>query len=294
MRIPIAVTVGLVFLAGPRGAVHAQEAQPILVDQIAWVDPPADPPVGVGHDTFHSASMDLEVGYSVYLPPGYEGGDGTYPVVYWLHGRSGSEADTEPARVLHEAIEAGVVEPMVLVFPNGGVASGYVDNPNTGIMSESVILDELIPHIEENYRVSTEARGRGISGFSMGGAGALRFAIRHPQMWRSVVSVAGVLVGYREHMERNFIVDPDLALGYDLFATSIDAAPRLRSMGIRLLVGTADTWAGANRRFAAHLGHQNLPIDYVELPGISHDLSAYLETAGRDLFVFHSANLEVD
>ena len=59
-------------------------------------------------------------------------------------------------------------------------------------------------------------------------------------------------------------------------------------------MGTADEWVGQSRRFAAHLGHLNLPIDYHEIPGVSHDLSEYLEGQGTQLFQFHSAGLEAN
>lgn len=276
------------------GELHAQADEPIRAGEIAWVNPPADPGPGVAHHTFHSESMDREVGFSIYLPPGYEGSDRRFAVIYWLHGRGGNESDVRPAQVLHSAIEEGRVDPMVLVFANGGVASGYIDNPDTGVMGESVIVDDLIPHVEANFRVSSDAAGRGVAGFSMGGAGAVRLAIRNPLQWAAVVSIAGVLVGPTELMERNFIVDADLAQRHDLFATSIDAAPRLRRMDLRFVVGTADDWVGENRRFAAHLGHQNLPIEYIEIPGVAHDLSEYLKEDGTQLFQFFSTRLEVD
>ncbi len=180
---------------------------------------------------------------------------------------------------------------MILVLANGGVASGYIDNPETGVMGESVILADLIPHVETRYRVSTSADGRGLSGFSMGGGGAVRMVVRNPRMFGSVVSVGGVLVGFREIMERNFVVDEELARRYDPYPNSIDAAPRLRAVSLMLLVGSEDSWIAENRRFAAHLQHQNLTIEYRELRGIEHDLGDYLTVAGNDLFRFHSANL---
>ena len=200
------------------GEVHGQSDGPIGVDQIAWANPPVDVVPGVVHGTFSSASMNREVGFLIYLPPDYGEADGVFPVVYWLHGRGGNESDLRPAQALHQAIEGGRVQPMVLVLANGGVASGYVDNPSTGVMGESVIVDELVPFVEANYRVNSGASGRGLAGFSMGGAGAARFAIRHPSLWGSVTSVAGVLVGLQELMDRNFIVDAELAQSHDLFA----------------------------------------------------------------------------
>ncbi len=277
-----------------QGASQAPTHEPMRVDQIDWVDPPTDLPSRVAHYTFHSSSMDLEVGYSIYLPPGYEELERNYPVVYWLHGRSGSESDTRPAQVLHEAIQSGGVQPMVLVLANGGTGSGYIDNPDTGVMGESVVIEELIPHIESNYRVIRDRSGRGFSGFSMGGSGAIRLSLRHPRMFSSVVSVAGVLVGYREIMERNFVADAALARSHDPYPLAVEVEARLRSMNVKLIVGSEDQWITTNRRFAAHLGHLNLTIDYKEIRGIDHNLSDYLAAAGHELFAFHSTHLESD
>ena len=289
---PLAWTLAaLVVLGGPVLG-QAPGDGPSRVDDIQWVNPPAAASPGVTHGTFESRSMGREVGYSIYLPPGYAEDAGPYPVVYWLHGRRGNEADVRPAAALDRAIAAGAADPVVLVAANGGVASGYIDNPATGVMGESVVIDELIPHIEANYRVSRVREGRGIGGFSMGGGGAVRLAIRHPRSFGAVFSLAGVLVGYQELMERNSVVDADLARSHDPFPNPIDAVPRLRTMGVKLLVGSDDSWVAATRRFAAHLTHQNLVIDYSEIPGIGHDLSAYLDQAGDEIFRFFSSNLE--
>ena len=267
-------------------------SEPVRVDDIRWVDPPPAASPGVEHRTFESRSMGREVGYSIYLPPDYQEGEGApYPVVYWLHGRGGSEGDVRPAAALHRAIESGLSGPMVLVMANGGVASGYIDNPATGVMGESVVIDELIPHVEANYSVSTEPGGRGIGGFSMGGGGAIRLVIRHPRSFSTILSVAGVIVGSQELMERNFVVDTELARSHDPFPNAIDAAARLRAMNVKLLVGSEDSWVAASRRFAAHLTHQNLAVDYAELPAIGHDLAAYLAEAGDEIFRFFSSNL---
>ena len=165
-------------MAGLPTAGHGQTGSPVFVDQIAWVDPPDWLPVNVTHGTFQSTSMDVEVGYSIYLPPGYEENFRRYPVVYWLHGRTGSERLIELVAALRSGIEARRSEPLVLVIANGDVANGYIDNSATGVMGESVIIHELIPHVEATYRVGSSAASRGIGGYSMGGVGAVRMGAR--------------------------------------------------------------------------------------------------------------------
>src|SRR5690242_13388475 len=76
-----------------------------------WFNTPTNLQPGVIHKGYHSASMNREVGYSIYLPAGYDSGSQRYPVVYWLHGRGGTEVSAGyPLQYLKI--------PMIVVFPN--------------------------------------------------------------------------------------------------------------------------------------------------------------------------------
>ena len=73
-----------------------------------WFNVPKNPQPGVVHKGYHSAAMDKEIGYNIYLPPGYEGGSQRYPVVYWLHGRNNTESsDSYPVQYLDDGIAGG-------------------------------------------------------------------------------------------------------------------------------------------------------------------------------------------
>src|SRR5262249_10157044 len=148
---------------------------------------------GVEHGTLRSRAMNgREVGYNVYLPPGYREGGQRYPVVHYLHGLGGNERDSAyTATFVDKAIRAKEVPPLIYVFPNGGYASMYEDRPRDGVMAETLIVKELIPQIDTSYRTLGTRDGRAVSGFSMGGFGALRFAFRYPELFSSVVTVAG-------------------------------------------------------------------------------------------------------
>ena len=287
------LAVAALFLLSPpltRG--QAPTGDPVGVDQITWVNPPEALPPNTKHDTFWSPSMDLEVGYSIYLPPGYEEGVARYPVVYWLHGRGGNEAGVSPIPVLHAAIQDGRAKPIVFVIVNGGVASGYIDNPTTGVMGESVVVRELIPHIEGTYRVGSNAASRGIGGMSMGGAGAVRMALRYPEMFGVVVSVAGALLDYASIMERHWVPDAALARSYDPYVQASRQAVRLhQSLSLRMFIGTNDGQLNNNRRFNTHLDDLGVPCEYTQLEGIEHNLSQYLNAVGLEIFGFYSAHL---
>ena len=157
--------------------------------KIRWVNPPPNPPTGVAHHTFRSASMNVDVGYNIYLPPEYEKqADRRFPVVYFLHGSQGNESRSlHVAQTLHQAIKAGHLQPMMMVFVNGGHNSGYVGSVDGTVRPVTMIIEELIPHIDATYRTRAYRAGRGIEGFSMGGGGALRLALMYPDMFGSCV-----------------------------------------------------------------------------------------------------------
>ena len=177
----------LPFLALPLLA----ERQP-LVFEINWVNPPAAKPAGVQHRVLRSASMQRDVGYNIYLPPDYESSGKRYPVIYWLHGAGGNESSTLwVAEEYQKAIAAGLTEPAILVFPNGGRRTEYRDWKPQNVMPETMIIRELIPHIDATFRTIATPAGRSLEGMSMGANGALKLAFKYPELFHSVVAYAG-------------------------------------------------------------------------------------------------------
>ena len=74
-------------------------ACPLLVGQrkqlefdVRWDNPAAKPDTLTSHHLLHSGSMNRDVGWNLYLPPGYETSGQRYPVIYWLHGSGGDES----------------------------------------------------------------------------------------------------------------------------------------------------------------------------------------------------------
>ena len=57
-----------------------------------FINPPVQTPRGVTHRTFYSPSYNHEIGYNIYLPPGYGNGGDKYPAAYHLHGWTGDES----------------------------------------------------------------------------------------------------------------------------------------------------------------------------------------------------------
>ena len=162
------------------GVAWAQPPEPQRVaDQsaIAWVTPNVVAPRVTFH-TFESAAAKAQVSYHLYTPTAYdaaESKDRRFPVVYWLHGSGGGAAGiAKVAAHFDAAIEAGKTPPFLVVFVNGLVEGMYVDWKDGTAPLETVIVNDLVPHIDGAYRTIATREGRMLDGFSMGGYGAGR------------------------------------------------------------------------------------------------------------------------
>lgn len=129
--------------------------------------------------------------YSIYLPPGYDTSDRSYPVLYLLHGYSDDETGWvqfgEVARIADEGIEKGEVSPVIIVMPNGKV-TWYCNDYKMANPWEDTFIKEFIPSIEKTYRIRSKKEFRAISGLSMGGYGSLMLAMRYPDLFSSCVA----------------------------------------------------------------------------------------------------------
>ena len=134
-------------------------------------------------DSFKSDALGREYKFRVYLPDDYKDErKSQFPVIYLLHGGGADEkwwtgrGGAEPT--LNALIARGQLRSAIAVMPGNGT-NWYFDSPTEG--AERAIVEELLPFIEAKYRVSKERSGRIIGGLSMGGAGALNFALKYPE-----------------------------------------------------------------------------------------------------------------
>ena len=259
----------------------------------AWVNPPQEPIPGVEHRTFQSVSMKRAVGFNIYLPPGYAGSDRRFPVVYYLHGMTDCES-THPQLfgILDQAIRADQVPPMILVYAMCGRSSFYADSPDGEVMGETVFIKELIPHVDRTVRTIASRSGRAVMGFSMGGAGALKFAFKRPDLFGSAVSVSGGFYSGAVEKERHPAVFEKM-FGGD--TERFDAQSPLRlavgaggKVPLRIVVGTKDPHLESNRQMKAMLERLKIGLEYEEIEGVAHRPPLVFEAQGLKAFQFHA------
>lgn len=308
-RSALALAVALLL---PLAAAAAQQ----LWFPIKWSNPPETPVAGVQHRTFRSQALNADVGYNIQLPPDYSATDRRYPVLYWLHGAGGNEnasvADLAP--VVRTAVADGTIPPLIVVFVNGGAGTFYVDSWNGAHRVETAIIEELLPHVDATYRTIPSRTQRAISGMSMGGHGALGLAVKHPDLFSSVVSYAPALIELtasadgsyhptlrgataeiplvlRQQMaEEMFNRDPAFFKPHDLWSLVPQRAAALRGrLAIRLVVGDADPFCVvSNSQFHDLLDANGLEHEFTIVPGVGHDQPAILAAAGRAGLLFHA------
>jgi len=242
----------------------------------------------VSRAIFHSRTLDLDVGYNIFLPPGYDrDASRRYPVIYWLHGRNENEyTNISQAEFAHDAILKGQLEPLIIVFANGLGQAFYLDSVDGRYPAETLVVKELIPHVDATYRTQTTRSGRHIAGMSMGGFGCLRLAFKYPQLFSSVVSYAGVfspqgaaanernVVKVTGGDKKRFIAESPQVL----VETNAD---QIRDrLAIRIICGSRDRFINDAREMNQQLASLKIDHDYEELSPFGHDINGMFTRAG--------------
>ena len=144
----------------------------------------------VTHHRFHSEALGRDYPYTLYLPDGYHDSDLDYPVIYLLHGSFGSDRDWVTRGALKEIadrmIRQGRIPPAVIVMP--GSQSWWVDGHNEP--ARTAFLEDLLPHVEEVWRVVPKREWRGIAGLSAGGYGTINFVLERPELFVAAAALS--------------------------------------------------------------------------------------------------------
>jgi enterochelin esterase-like enzyme len=269
-----------------------------------WVTPAIEG-VNLHYQTFDSAVVGSKVSYHLYLPDAYnKNPNQRFPVLYWLHGSAGGLKGLPLlSAYFDEAIRAGKIPPMIIVFPNGLMGSMWCDAKDGSVPMETVVMKELLPLIDANFRTITSRQGRIVEGFSMGGYGAARLGIKYPDVFSAISILAGgplqpefsVEIGPRDKaalrgklMQSVYGGDQAYFRAQSpwLLAEQNAAAVRGR-VRIRQAIGGIDGTLPFNKAFDERLTALNIPHSFTVVPGVDHDTMGLLGGLGEANWEFY-------
>jgi S-formylglutathione hydrolase FrmB len=226
---------------------------------------------------FQSKSLGRSMKYRVLLPDSYTQGHKKYPVLYLLHGLYGDYTNwTKLTKVRTYATGLELI--IAMPDANDSWYTNYATDPQQKY--EDYIVHDFLSEIETHYRVAGTRDTRFIAGLSMGGYGAIKFALKNPQLFSLVGSFSGALNAPNElNQERpDFAVQLNKVYGLANSKTRADndIYPLLKSVDAAALpyffltCGTDDYFLQSNRRFVLPLPSLKIGYEYHELPG-KHD-----------------------
>jgi len=196
----------------------------------------------------HGASLEKNVTgelsdrmVSIYLPPGYDSSAQRYAVLFILHGifdtdeqwikawRAGDEWGTIQD-VMDRGISEGRYGEMIVVIPDQKTqmaGSFYTNSAATGNWEDFTVKD-LVSYVDTKYRTLARGEHRGIAGHSMGGYGALKLAMKHPDVFSVAYGMNPALLGWAGDLlpdnpafVRALTVTPDQLMRYGFYVPAL-------------------------------------------------------------------------
>lgn len=180
--------------------------------------------------TIKSSIMGKEMKYSVYLPFDYKTSNRNYPILYLLHGLGDDDSGWvqfgEIAFYADKAIAKGETTPMVIIMPDG-LRSFYVNSADGKTKYQDYFLKELMPAVENSYRIRKSQRFRAIAGLSMGGYGALNYAIKHPDLFCAAAPLSAAV--FTDDEIQNLDDKAYADLGANIYGAGLKANNRINA-----------------------------------------------------------------
>lgn len=235
---------------------------------------------------FESKLVGAPLPYNVILPADYKTEAAKrrrYPVLYLLHGLSGSANNwvSDGARVAEHAAHY----PFIIVVPEGR-NGWYTDSATVPAEKfESYLVRELIPDVDARFRTLASREGRAIAGLSMGGYGSLKFGLKYPSLFAFAGSMSGALsaASWLPDEKMPEFLRPSIARVYgpadepdnetrkanDIFRLVRELTPeQIKSLPFLYLdCGTEDIVISYNRNFSGLLIEKKVPHEFRQLPG---------------------------
>jgi enterochelin esterase-like enzyme len=293
---------GLLLAMGTFSFSKALDADKDFSQGLQWVTPEVKAP-RVSFHTFESKAVKGKVSYHLYRPACYDQDKlQKLPVVYWLHGSGGGLSGIPKiANYFNEAIESGKAPPCLVVFVNGLVEGMYVNWKDGSAPLETLIIQDLLPHVDSSYRTIPAREARILDGFSMGGYGAARLGFKYPELFRTV-SIMGagplqaeLIKAPRASRKRALDILKKVYGGDQEYFKS--SSPRrlaeenkevlAKGSLIRQVCGDKDETFANNREFHEVLERLKIPHTWKVLNGVDHNPMRTLEALGDSNWAFY-------
>jgi enterochelin esterase-like enzyme len=159
-------------------------------------------------ESFMSRALGHDLTYAIYLPADLDPHI-RLPVIYLLHGADGHGLDWVDQGHVQAAADRLIAEhrlPKVIIVMPDAQNSWYVDSPPSGLGAMGTAIERDLPDwIESHYPARSARSGRAVAGYSMGGFGALDFALGHPERYAAVAAMSGAFWTW---MKPDFQIDP--------------------------------------------------------------------------------------
>ena len=229
----------------------ANTAMSHVLDEGALSEPT---PSSIRTLTFESASLGRAMPYTVYLPPAYATSAKRYPVLYMLHGMSGTNAEWQGYGIFDRAdamIRAGGLQPLIIVLPQGDTAY-WVDHAVTDKQAWGrYMAHDVVSEIDARFRTIGDSAHRAIGGVSMGAHGAVQLAFNYPGTF-SVVGAHSLVLRRYDTAPAYFGLPADYAKR-DPMQLAVAKTELLRSIDLWIDIGDKDQWVGLAKQFDGEL-----------------------------------------
>jgi S-formylglutathione hydrolase FrmB len=236
------------------------------------------------------------VHYCVMLPPGYDTATAghsprRYPVLYFLHGLGDNEQTIFKGggwNLIQDIRQKGQLSDFLVVTPEGK-RSFYINSADGRVRYSDFFIREFIPYIESHYSVRRERSARAISGFSMGGYGALRFAFAYPELFSSVSAQSAALITEPPHQTMSGLLGAAFGNPIDLRHWSQNSPfvlvkrnrTSIRTSGLSIYFN-----CGREDEFGFDKGAVELHRQ-LQAEGIQHEYHLYPGNHGAEYFLAH-------
>jgi putative tributyrin esterase len=254
---------------------------------------PQDQKPLVMDSVFRSASLQREMHYRAILPGHYTSSE-RFPVLYLLHGLYGDYKNWDTRTRLEKYAKNFRI---IIVMPDAG-DSWYTNSATVPADKfEDYIAKDLISEVDEKFRTIHDRHGRAIAGLSMGGYGAVKLALNHPELFAFSGSLSGAFNAaqnldqlrpeFRGKLLEVFGSEGSRTRAENDVFTLLNAPRETPYSYFYVACGTGDFFLDTNRALAQQLSSRNLAYEYHETPG-GHTweywdsaLKPLLQAAGR-------------